>query len=615
MGQQQKNGAGAGFVVLTAMVLATATLVMTPARADATISSFSFESEAGEYVGEGESGTLTSDAVTFTSHGTAGQADIRVDQMGAFWHIRLAAPTGSQLTPGTYTDARRWPATDHPGLDVSGNGNGCNVTFGSFTVRSISADATGRVTVLDATFEQRCETATAPALRGALRYRAPAIAAVVATSSNPSTVEDQPVTFTAVVDAGSGGTPTGKVKFREGNTVLGSATVTGGLASFTTGDLAVGTHSITAHYSGDATHAAARSAAVTQTVLEGETSIWYSSTSGDSIGRGGTAGYTPASAVVAVFPPSDLKDVEVTFDTAEGWVNARFAAPQGRDLQVGVYENAVRAPFHTGDQPGLEFYGFGSSCGSLTGRFEVHAIGRDGDGNVLLFDASFSQACDSTPSSPVVGRVRYTASTRTALTAPWFGVVYGAEDADDFEVKVTALDAVTPAGTVTITTEHGDPVCTVTLSGGAGTCTLGATQLPPGDYMAFATYTPTTPGLESSTSAGRGFWVNKAGTHLAVDAIRASDVAGTQRVTYRATLTSMVTGAPLPGEVVTFSPNSPFGVAGGMGGCQATTDTAGVATCSVDAGVGAPAAIGFSASYAGSATYWPSTGNGSVAIR
>lgn len=600
------------WLVLTTMMLAITGLVVTPARADDSESTFSFESDSGEYVGKGGNGTLTSDDVTFTSHGTAGQADIRVDQMGASWYIRLAAPTGSQLTPGTYTDARRWPATNHPGLDVSGNGNGCNATFGNFTVRSISADATGRVTVLDATFEQHCERATAPALRGTLRYRAPAVAAVVATSSNPSTVEDQPVTFTAVVDAGSGGTPTGKVKFREGTTALGSATVTGGLASFTTDDLAVGTHSITAHYSGDATHAAARSAAVQQSVLEGETSVWYLSTSGDHVGRGGTASYTPESATVAVQALGDGNEVQLFFNTAEGSITARFAAPQGSDLEIGAYEDAVRAPFHAGDQPGLSFSaGLGTECGSLTGRFEVHDVGLDIDGNVLLFDASFSQACDSTPWSPLVGRVRYFTSTRTTLSVPW-SLVYGAEDASPFDVEVTTLDSVTPAGTVAVTTENGELVCTATLSGGTGSCTLGATQLLPGAYWVSATYTPSTPGLESSSSEGRVFWVDKAPTRLVVDSVRATDIATTRQVTYRATLTSRVTNGPLAGEVVTFSPNYPFGVGGEVGGCQATTDASGVATCSVDAAVGAAVPMGFHASYAGSATYHPTTGNGAV---
>lgn len=211
-----------------------------------------------------------------------------------------------------------------------------------------------------------------------------------------------------------------------------------------------------------------------------------------------------------------------------------------------------------------------------------------------------------------MGRVRYYASTRTELSVPWLGLTYGAEDALPFEVEVTSLQPGTPAGTVALETEHGAPVCTATLSGGAGSCTLGATQLLPGTYLVFATYTPTTPGLEASTSAGRALWVNKAGTHLAVDQVRGVDVATTGQVTYRAVLTSRVTGGALAGEVVAFTPNSPFGLGGGVGGCQAVTDAGGVATCSVDAAVAGGVVLGFTASYAGSATYHPTNGSGSV---
>lgn len=45
---------------------------------------------------------------------------------------------------------------------------------------------------------------------------------------------------------------TGRVQFLDGATVLGSATIYRGTATFTTNSLAVGTHTITATYSGDA---------------------------------------------------------------------------------------------------------------------------------------------------------------------------------------------------------------------------------------------------------------------------------------------------------------------------------------------------------------------------
>ena len=70
-------------------------------------------------------------------------------------------------------------------------------------------------------------------------------------SANPTTY-GQSLTFTVTVSA-SVGTPTGTVTFLDGSVVLGSGTLNAaGQATFTTTVLAVGGHTITATYSGDA---------------------------------------------------------------------------------------------------------------------------------------------------------------------------------------------------------------------------------------------------------------------------------------------------------------------------------------------------------------------------
>jgi hypothetical protein len=75
----------------------------------------------------------------------------------------------------------------------------------------------------------------------------------VAASANPS-VLNQPVTFTATVTPAVpiSQTPTGTVQFQiDGNPVPGTFTLSGGSVSFSTPALTVGTHTITATYSGD----------------------------------------------------------------------------------------------------------------------------------------------------------------------------------------------------------------------------------------------------------------------------------------------------------------------------------------------------------------------------
>ena len=79
----------------------------------------------------------------------------------------------------------------------------------------------------------------------------------------------QNVTFTATVAGPSGSTtaPTGTVTFMDSATTLGTGTLNGsGVATYSTSTLSVGTHSITAQYSGDTNFAPSVSSAITETV-------------------------------------------------------------------------------------------------------------------------------------------------------------------------------------------------------------------------------------------------------------------------------------------------------------------------------------------------------------
>ena len=85
-------------------------------------------------------------------------------------------------------------------------------------------------------------------------------------SKNPATFT-QAVTFTATVTPQGKGTPSGTVSFFDGASNIGSSPLNGsGVATFATSTLALGTHSITASYSGDANWAASTSAALSESV-------------------------------------------------------------------------------------------------------------------------------------------------------------------------------------------------------------------------------------------------------------------------------------------------------------------------------------------------------------
>lgn len=110
-------------------------------------------------------------------------------------------------------------------------------------------------------------------------------AITLTSSSNPSN-QGQSVTFTATV------TPPeapGQVSFRDGNTVLGLASLnTSGAATFTPNSLSGGSHSISAEYPGDANFAPSTSAALTQVV----SGISLATTKASAtVAKGGTASF------------------------------------------------------------------------------------------------------------------------------------------------------------------------------------------------------------------------------------------------------------------------------------------------------------------------------------
>src|ERR1019366_4122912 len=87
---------------------------------------------------------------------------------------------------------------------------------------------------------------------------------------NPSGY-NQAVTFTAALTPKFGGSATGTVTFKDGVNTLGTATVSGNLAAITVSTLALGTHSITAAYSGDSNFTGSSSGVVSQVVTKAST--------------------------------------------------------------------------------------------------------------------------------------------------------------------------------------------------------------------------------------------------------------------------------------------------------------------------------------------------------
>jgi hypothetical protein len=78
---------------------------------------------------------------------------------GLWWDLDFnTTQLGVPLAPGVYEDAERaaFVSPDHPGIDVSGDGRGCNTITGRFQVHEYEL-VNGRVKKATVSFEQHCE--------------------------------------------------------------------------------------------------------------------------------------------------------------------------------------------------------------------------------------------------------------------------------------------------------------------------------------------------------------------------------------------------------------------------------------------------------------------------
>lgn len=130
-----------------------------------------------------------------------------------------------------------------------------------------------------------------------LRTVASTLTVALSSGANPSVIGDS-VTFTATLTPAGNGS----VQFLDGGSPLSnSIPLTNGTASFATSALALGSHTITARYTGDNQHSPSVSAALTQGVVKGNTTIALALTGGTNPALTGdtltfTATIVPASA-------------------------------------------------------------------------------------------------------------------------------------------------------------------------------------------------------------------------------------------------------------------------------------------------------------------------------
>jgi hypothetical protein len=165
-------------------VLATASLgfaasgLWSPAAAQARgakePATLAFVSEPGDYVGQGRDRLFQGPHVKL--RGSAQLIRVTVKEGQESFALEIAPPAETPLRVGEYAYAQRSGAgaKNYPGIDVSGDGRGCNTDYGRFVIEDVAFNPHGKMTRLSALFEQHCENEGAPALFGEVRVGEPA---------------------------------------------------------------------------------------------------------------------------------------------------------------------------------------------------------------------------------------------------------------------------------------------------------------------------------------------------------------------------------------------------------------------------------------------------------
>ena len=373
-------------------------------------------------------------------------------------------------------------------LSLSGGVGSCSITLSSVGAKTITA-----------TFPGTAAYSISGAGPVSHTVNQAATTTAVTSSVNPSALA-QSVTFTATVSitAPGGGLLGGTVQFKDGVTNLGSpVAISGNQAQYSTTSLTVGSHSITAVYSGNSNFIGSTSPALSQVVNPG--SATHLSVSGHP---SPSAANTAQSFVVIARDASN--------NIATGYTGTvHFTSSDGLAVLPSNYTFTV------------------------------------GDGGVRIFSATLKTAGTQsiTATDTLTGTINGTQSgivvtlppTTTTVTGVNLGTPTVVGQAYTVSVSVTSGSG-TPTGSVVVS--DGVATCNVTLAAGTGSCSLTSTSV--GVKTISATYAATVAYGGSVGTASHT--VNKASTTTSVTSSVNPSLSG-QSVTFTATVAVTAPGA------------------------------------------------------------------------
>jgi hypothetical protein len=376
-------------------------------------------SESGDWVGQGTSRIWRTPHDSVTVSGGSGFVGVGVSGSGGDFTLDFAAPSGKRLKAGSYLDAQRYPfeSSGRPGLDISGDGRGCNEVSGRFWVLDLSRDRS-RVWIV---YEEHCEGGR-PAVFGEVRIGEPDQGGVQMAPSRVRWPDDYPNVALRPVPihvVNRGSIPL---------TVTGASVVAGG-ADFsvegnTCGTVPVGsdctvyvgfTASIRGNRLGELrlrTSAGTRWVPLAGHGAAGRTSWQMSSQPGDWVGGGQDYSFTPEDGANISGGGSETHAwARVT--TGSDDFDADFEAASGKLLLPGTtFPNATRYPFNNGGA-GLSITGNGAGCNEVNGSFTVEDSSFSDNGALTSYLIDFEQWCDNS-SSALTGTIAWRAADPSA---------------------------------------------------------------------------------------------------------------------------------------------------------------------------------------------------------
>jgi hypothetical protein len=458
-------------------------------------------SEPGDWVGQGITQTLTPADGAFTVTNTSDTVSVSFNtpDYSQFWSLDFGSATTAKFGRGEYDGAQRtaFRSPTRPGIDVSGDGRGCNMDAGRFLVSDFALNSDGTIARLAIDFEQHCEVFM-PALYGSFRYNSSvaaeprlAVASTYALKGNAGT-SDAVVTLSLCLPS----TTTAQVAYAtaDGSAVQGTDYVnTTGVVTFQPG---ITSQTITIPVMGDFLARGNRTFKVTLNAPSGApigastasilirdpnvalTALAMNSQAGDVIGQGQQYLITRSD---GAFIPSDTgNSVSIYVENGSNWSTA-FAGPTTARLKRGDYENAQEYPWQPAGVPGLSVFG-GVGCDTITGNFQVLQAAYSSADVLQTFSANFEQHCEGVAPA-LFGWLRYNAklqqfSVTDAVisgSSAVFTVTLNPSSATSLSVNFATADGTAVAGTDYVSTSQ-----TVTFSPGMTQQTVTVPLLNPG---------------------------------------------------------------------------------------------------------------------------------------